>query len=174
MDTLRQLRPGSVERTEESPTPPDHVLRRSFVRGAKGGLIATAVMTAYRAPVFRALPPTAEFWATYIGDEGAKAYPLKGLVLHFLYGAAAGSAFGPAFETLDRNVRFDRDVTALVTGLLYGLVLSVVGTRVIFRYVLETDLAEDEWLVFHVGHVVYGLTLGTWLGSQEQFGAVYD
>jgi hypothetical protein len=27
-------------------------------------------------------------------------------------------------------------------------------------------LDADERLVFHVGHLVYGLTLGTWLGSR--------
>lgn len=175
MVPLRERLPSPSQSTDVEPeTPPEDVLARSVVRGAKGGFIATAIMTAYRAPVFRALPPTAEFWSTYLGDEGPEHYPLKGLVLHFLYGTVGGAAFGPAFESLDRNVRIDRDPIALVAGVVYGLVLSVVGTRVIFQHVLDTDLAEDERLVFHVGHVVYGLTLGTWLGSREPFGAVYE
>jgi len=40
---------------------------RGLIRGVVGGLIATVLMTLYRFPVFRALPPTADFWAKYVG-----------------------------------------------------------------------------------------------------------
>jgi hypothetical protein len=29
------------------------------------------------------------------------------------------------------------------------------------------DLAQDEALIFHVGHVIYGLTLGAWVDSNR-------
>ncbi|MFC4440055.1 MULTISPECIES: DUF6789 family protein [Natrialbaceae] len=150
------------------------ILYRAVIRGVKGGFIATAVMTLYRLPIFRALPPTAEFWARFVGDEEAEQYPLHGLVLHFLYGAGAGGVFGPVFAVIDRQTSLDRERLGLITGLAYGFVLSVFGHRVIFVYVLDRELEEDEALVFHVGHAIYGLTLGTWFGSHERFGEVYN
>jgi len=29
-------------------------------------------------------------------------------------------------------------------------------------------------VIFHVGHVIYGLTLGTWIGFRERKGEVYE
>lgn len=154
--------------------PAKDVLFRAVIRGLKGGFIATAVMTLFRLPIFRSLPPTAEFWALYVGGGEAEQYLFEGLFLHFLYGVFAGGLFGSFFSTLDARMTFDREPFALVSGLLYGLVLSVVGTRIIFRYVLGRELEDDERLVFHVGHIIYGLTLGSWFGSRERFGDVYE
>lgn len=146
----------------------------AVVRGCVGGLVATAVMTAYRIPIFRALPPTAEFWARYVGGGDAEQYFLEGLLLHFSYGTAAGGAFGALLSFVHPRSRLDRELTTLVAGLVYGLLLSAFGSRVVFRYVLRRDLEPEEALVFHVGHVVYGLTLGTWIGSRERYGEVYE
>lgn len=157
-------------------SPPDY--RSSALRGAAlgvtGGLVATAVMTAYRLPMFRALPPTAEFWAEYIGGGDAEQYPLQGLLLHLLYGGTAGSLFGVAFETTRSGALETRQRDGLVLGLLYGLLLSAVGTRVVVPYLLDEEFHPDERLVFHVGHVVYGLALGTWFGTREGYGDVYE
>lgn len=145
-----------------------------MVRGVVGGLIATALMTLYRFPVFRALPPTSEFWAAFVGGGEPEQYPLEGLLLHFLYGGAAGGVFGIGFSLIDFRSERDRRLGAIGLSFVYGLVLSVFGTRVIFRHLLKEELEPDEGVVFHVGHVIYGLTLGTWLSSSERIGEVYD
>lgn len=150
------------------------VTARAAARGFAGGLIGTAVMTLYRLPIFRALPPTAEFWARYVGGGEAEDHLLPGIVLHFFYGAAAGGVFAPVFTVVASRTSFSRELIGLVSGLLYGSFLSVFGTRVIFRHVLGRELESDEALVFHVGHVFYGVTLGTWLSSRERFGEVYE
>jgi hypothetical protein len=149
-------------------------LWRTVVRGFAGGLIATAVMTIYRLPIFQALPPTSEFWALYIGDESANRYLVQGLLLHALYGGVAGAVFAPLFECLHARTALSRERVGLLSGVGYGLVLSVFGTRVLFEYVLQEELDPDNTLVFHVGHLIYGLTLGTWLSSREDFGDVYE
>lgn len=147
---------------------------QSAARGLAGGLVATAIMTLYRFPVFRALPPTAEFWAEYVGGGEPEQYPIEGLVLHFAYGGVAGGLFGLGVSLVDvRTERSRRFITvALAVG--YGLLLSAFGTRVIFRRLLGEKPDEDERLVFHIGHVIYGLTLGTWLNSRERSGEVYE
>jgi len=149
-------------------------LWRAVVRGFTGGLIATAVMTIYRIPIFRALPPTSEFWALYIGDESADQYLVQGLLLHALYGGVAGAVFAPLFEALHTKTALSRERVGLLSGVGYGLLLSVFGMRVVFEYVLQDELDPDNALVFHVGHLIYGLTLGTWISSREGFGDVYD
>ena len=144
------------------------------LRGVVGGIIATAVMTLYRFPVFRALPPTAEFWATVVRDGEPEDYPVVAFVLHFMYGATAGGLFGYLFSTLQFRSERERRLGATLLALGYGLVLSVFGTRVLFRHVLNERLEPDEAFIFHVGHVIYGLTLGTWLTSRERVGDVYE
>jgi uncharacterized membrane protein YagU involved in acid resistance len=154
--------------------PAPSILSQILIRGLKGGLIATAVMSLYRWPIFRALPPTAEFWAQFVGGGEADQYFVQGLVLHFLYGASGGVIFGPVFAVLNCQTRLDRERLGLGIGLVYGLALSVFGHRIIFRHLLDRELEDDEVLVFHVGHAIYGVTLGTWFGSRERFGEVYD
>ncbi|EJN57665.1 hypothetical protein [Halogranum rubrum] len=68
----------------------------------------------------------------------------------------------------------NRDAVGVAVGLVYGLALSTFGTRVVFRHVLNQDLEPEHVLVFHVGHAIYGLTLGTWLNSRERLGDVYE
>lgn len=143
-------------------------------RGLEGGFIATGVMTVYRLPVFRVLPPTAEFWARYVGTREAEAYLVQGVLLHFLYGTVAGVLFAPLFSHLTTKTPVAREYVGVAAGLGYGLLMSVFGTRVLFPYVIEQDLDADEALIFHVGHAIYGLTLGTWVGAHERVGEVYD
>ncbi|WP_306060343.1 DUF6789 family protein [Natronococcus wangiae] len=174
MATADRIERRVSTREPERALPPSFVLYRATIRGITGGLIATAIMTLYRLPIFSALPPTAEFWARFVGGGEPERYPLHGLVLHFLYGAVAGGVFGTLFAIVDRQTYLDRERLGLLSGLAYGLVLSAVGHRIIFRYLLDRELADDEALVFHVGHAIYGLTLGTWFGTHERFGDVYD
>ena len=145
-----------------------------MIRGAKGGLVATMVMSLYRAPMFRALPPTAELWAQYVEGGGAESHPLAGYVLHALYGIGGGVVIGAVLPTVERRSPLNREKTALVSGAVLSLLLSAFGTKVIFRRLLDRELDENEGLVFHVGHLVYGLTLGTWLGARRSVGDVYD
>jgi hypothetical protein len=147
---------------------------RALRRGLSGGLIATFVMTIYRLPIFRALPPTAEFWATYVGDGDADRHLAVGLVLHFLYGGVAGALFGPAFAYLRPRTGLADERVGLLAGIAYGLALSVFGIRVVFERLFGESLEPDEALVFHVGHLIYGLTLGTWISTREAFGEVYE
>lgn len=158
-----------------SPRVPSTARRlRSVGRGLLGGFVATVVMTAYRLPVFRALPPTAEFWARYVGGGEAEQYALQGLALHLGYGAAAGGVYGLLESVLDWRDPASRERAGLVAGLAYGLVLSVIGSRLIFVRVLGRELQSEHALVFHVGHAIYGATLGTFVASREAVGEVYE
>jgi len=143
-------------------------------RGVLGGLVATVLMTLYRFPLFRALPPTAEFWAMYVAGGEPEQYPAKGLLLHLLYGGVGGGIFGLGFSLVDVRTERNRRFSAVALSVAYSIALSVFGTRVIFRRLLDEELEADERLVFHVGHVIYGLTLGTWLSSRERSGEVYE
>jgi hypothetical protein len=165
-----------VSRGTEQPNLPlsGTSLSRDVLRGVVGGLVATAVMTVYRLPIFRSLPPTAEFWARYVGGGEAEEYPFVGLVLHFLYGGVGGGLFGGLFARLSSRTSLPREPLGVASGVGFGGVLSVFGTRVVFPYLLGRDLEADERLVFHVGHLVYGLTIGTWVAKRESAGEVYD
>lgn len=153
--------------------PARHVFR-GLVRGTVGGLIATVLMTLYRFPVFRALPPTADFWAKHVGGDDTEAYPGTGLFLHFLYGGVAGGLFGAAINAAGLRNEREHGLVVIGLSLAYGLALSLFGTRVVFRYLLKEDLEPSETVMFHIGHVIYGLTLGTWLSVDERFGEVYE
>ena len=60
----------------------------------------------------------------------------------------------------------------MLSGLAYGIGLSVFGSRVIFVRVLGRALQSEDALVFHVGHAVYGVTLGTVVATSESAGDV--
>lgn len=147
---------------------------RAALHGAVGGLIATVLMTLYRTPVFRALPPTAEFWAQYVAGGDPDDHRTVGLLLHLLYGTVAGALFGPVFRAADGRTRLPRDQLGVVAGLGYGLLLSAFGERVLLRRLIGTDLDAGERAVFHVGHVIYGLTLGSRVSTRRRVGEVYD
>ncbi|WP_253741523.1 hypothetical protein [Halorientalis sp. IM1011] len=145
---------------------PGRVSRRDALGlGLVGGAVATVVMTAFRIPITDSLPPTAEFWARFVGNGEPTDYPLVALVLHLCYGMGAGAAFGAVFvpRTSGSDAREEWQGTALATG--YAMLLSVFGTRVMLERVLGLDLDPDERWIFHVSHAIYGLTLGAWLGS---------
>lgn len=159
----------------ERPDMSSDSIRHAVRRGITGGIAGTIAMTVYRAPVFRALPPSAEFWAVLVGGEPDE-HVLPGIVLHLWYGVGAGALCGllasvvHVFDAGDRS----RGLPALALGTVYSLVLSAFGDRVLLRWLLDLELDADETLVFHVGHLVYGLTLGTWLGVGERTGRSDD
>jgi len=140
-------------------------LRESVVIGGLGGLVGTLSMTMFRMPTSRSLPPTSKFWAKYVGSGKPDEYPGIGLVLHLVYGIVAGIVFAAIAPG-----RGDEEAVAeskdAIFGTIYGIALSIFGVRIILGRILDTKLERDERLVFHISHVVYGLTLGTWVGSR--------
>ena len=132
--------------------------------GLEGGLFATIVMTVFREPTARALPPTAELLSQRFGGDRDD-YHLPSLALHALYGIIGGAFFAPMLATLD-DERAHPETTGLLAGGTYGLVLSIFGEWVVLRRFLDMDLDRDESAVFHAGHLVYGLALGAWVGSR--------
>ena len=148
----------------ERPSTSDRARRRvdgrAVLLGAKSGVVATVVMTVFRMPLADSLPPTADFWARYVGGGDPEDYPIVGLLLHLAYGAALVRS--PRVGTT-----VERERNGVLLGVAYALLLSVFGERVLLRHLLGMDLKPDERFVFHVGHVVYGLTLGAWVGSRS-------
>lgn len=139
---------------------------RTGLLGLAGGLVATVVMTAFRMPVSESLPPTGPFLAKLLGGEPDD-YPVAALALHLGYGSLAGGVYG----LLCGGDRLPSSTTAserlgMLCGLAYGSALSVFGVRAVLGRLLGMDLASDERLIFHAGHLVYGFTLGTWVGSK--------
>lgn len=135
----------------------------TFVAGI-GGLFATVVMTIFRAPTARSLPPTANFLSRIFGGSSDD-YPVSSMALHLLYGVAGGVAFGFSWNRLPEYTD-EPEITGFVLGTAYGMALSVFGERVVLRHLVDMDLSRDESAVFHAGHLVYGLALGVWVGSR--------
>lgn len=135
-----------------------------LLAGATGGIVGTVAMTVLRAPTARSLPPTAEFLSRWLGGA-PEDYPLSSLALHLAYGAGAGAAFGLGARRSRSRVE-EPEAAGLLAGVVYAALLSVFGERVVVRHLVGLDLDTDESAVFHAGHLVYGLTLGTWVGSR--------
>jgi hypothetical protein len=133
--------------------------------GAEGGLVATVVMTAFRLPISRSLPPTDEFWRQYVRRDDDSA-TLPAIVLHLCYGIGAGVVYAALGPRVTGTSEARAELRGVVTAVAYSLVLSVFGLRVLLRGLLGEELDPDEALIFHLGHVVYGITLGAWLGSR--------
>lgn len=148
--------------------PPSFRLLRGLARGVQGGIIATLTMTVFRLPTMRSLPPTANVWSKYVAGGEPEEHPVAGLGLHLLYGAGAGGAFGVCFEAMDAERAMESETRGLLWGTVYGLVLSTFGTHVALKRLLDVRLDEDELTIFHAGHVVYGLSLGAWVGSRVE------
>lgn len=147
--------PLSVTRPEEG------------ILGLLSGGFATLVMTVFRIPISRSPPPTSWLWAEYIGEDDPEDYPVPGLVLHLVYGVFGGGVFGALVGPLIRGTDFDRELLGVGYGIVYGVVLSVFGQYVLLDRLLGMDLSHDETFVFYVSHLVYGLSLGTWFGSND-------
>lgn len=171
----------SRSRTDEAappdPSPSDPpsstALSKRLRRGVEGGLLGTVVMTVFRLPVTRSLPPSADFWAQFVRGGRAMEYPVAGLLLHLLYGASAGALFAavlPSRESVETSGGRRGPPTPVgqsragPLAVVYGVLLSVFGERILVRGLL--DIAPDDSYAFHVGHLVYGLTLGAWLAMR--------
>lgn len=146
----------------------------AVARATQGGLVATIVMTAFRLPLMRSLPPTANFWAKFVGGGHPEDYAGIGLLLHLLYGSVGGTMFGMAYARLGLFPGEMSERRGVVWGGLYGLALSVFGEHVVLRRVLDMDVESDTETVFHTSHLIYGLALGAWTGSRLPQQQRYD
>ena len=159
-ESLRRVQEGSAEGRESTGS---HLLR-----GLQGGLVGTVVMTAFRLPLMRSLPPSANFWATYVGGGEPEDYPLIGLLLHVVYGVSAGAVFGVLFSFLQSERAIEAEQRGIMWGAVYGMALSAFGSRVMLEALLDVRLEADELTLFHAGHLIYGITLGAWVGSRAE------
>lgn len=87
-------------REQDDARPRREMAPRAIVRGLQAGFVATLIMTAFRLPIVRSLPPSANFWARYVGGGEPSDHRLAGLLLHVLYGTSAGAVFGGVFAFL--------------------------------------------------------------------------
>lgn len=137
-------------------------MESALINGLVGGVIATIVMTAFMMVLGGDdPPPTALFWATYIGDEVPAAYVPQGMVLHFLYGIGAGGAFGVLIELADLPVT--DFLLATTAGLGYGVVLFVVAAVFWMKIVLALEPEPRAVGLFLFFHLIYGVILGAWV-----------
>lgn len=140
-------------------------LFRLVVLGLAGGFIATGAMTAFRMPISRSLPPTEHFWAEFIGSD-LPDHHLPAVILHLFYGAIAGSLFAVLFPLLDEWTPGGTETTGLVGGICYSIPFTAVGECIIIDRFMDLDLDANESMIFHASHLVYGITLGAWIGSR--------
>jgi len=100
-DHLQRLR--SLAETEGHTSDIDEHSREEHVadavaRGIQGGFVATLIMTAFRLPLLRSLPPSANFWSQYVAGGDPDDHTIPGLALHLLYGVSSGAVFGVLFS----------------------------------------------------------------------------
>ena len=143
-------------------------LAGAVLRGIQAGFVATIIMTAFRLPILRSLPPSANFWAQFVTGDDPEEHTFMGLVLHFVYGIQAGAIFGGLFALQDAERSIEPEQRGLVWGSIYGMVLSAFGSQFMLKELLDIRLEADELALFHAGHLVYGLSLGAWVGSRTE------
>ncbi|MFC6719546.1 DUF6789 family protein [Natrialbaceae archaeon GCM10025810] len=170
-DPLRRLRSiGETEgHTEDVDGRPreEHVLDAA-VRGVQAGFVGTLIMTAFRLPILRSLPPSANFWSQYVSGGDPSEHRIAGIVLHLLYGIGGGAVFGVLFSLYDAGRSIEPEQRGLVWGAVYGLALSAFGVQVVMKGLLDIRLEADELALFHAGHLIYGLSVGAWVGSRTE------
>ena len=157
--------PSSESEEIEAAESPPVFTARSLIRAVQGGLFATFVMTAFRLPILRSLPPSANFWAKYVGSGHPEEYTGMGVVLHVLYGVSFGALFGLLYPRMNLP-RSATETEGVVWGAAFGLALSAFGERVMLKRMLDMDLEADAETIFHASHAVYGIALGAWVGSR--------
>ncbi|WP_436346480.1 DUF6789 family protein [Natronorubrum sp. FCH18a] len=168
---LRRLR--STSESKEGPRATAEQSRMEHaayaaIRGLQAGFVATIIMTAFRLPILRSLPPSANFYSQYVSGGDPEDHPVAGLLLHFVYGIQAGALFGGLFALQDAERSIEPEQRGIVWGSIYGMALSAFGSQVMLKEVLDIRLDADELALFHAGHLIYGLSLGAWIGSRTE------
>lgn len=105
-------------------------------------------------------PPTAAFWAKYVGGEGPESYMKQGMVLHMLYGIGSGVVFAVGVTALGLGVDSGVLVGSVLWGVAFGLLLMVGGMAFWMRIVLALEPDPKTLATFGVFHLVYGVVLG--------------
>jgi hypothetical protein len=77
-----------------------------------------------------------------------------------LYGVGAGAAFAAVFPAFGVSLTL---ATAVGLGLVYGIVLTVVGMVLWMRIVLAMEPEPKTMGLFLLFHLIYGGVLGAWL-----------
>ena len=168
VDRLRSLSETEGHTEAQDNSPHEEHVADAVVRGIQGGFVATLIMTAFRLPLLRSLPPSANFWSQYVSRDNPGNHPLISLALHILYGVGSGVIFGVLFARYDAGRSIEPEQRGLVWGSIYGLALSAFGVQVVLQDLLDIRLEADELALFHAGHLVYGLSLGAWVGSRTE------
>jgi len=138
------------------------------LRGLQAGFVATLIMTAFRLPIMRSLPPSANFWSTYVAGGDPEDHPVAGIVLHLLYGTLGGAVFGGVFALLSAERSIEPEQRGIVWGAVFGMLSSAFGNQLMLNELLDIQLDADELTLFHAGHLVYGIALGAWVGSRTE------
>ncbi|MEZ3117143.1 hypothetical protein RYH80_14605 [Halobaculum sp. MBLA0147] len=135
----------------------------SLVAGVVGGLVATVVMTILMNVMGDGgPPPTAMFVAKFAGGDPEE-YAMPGMLLHFVYGIGAGAVLAVAAPLV--GLGLGSIAIAAAVGLVYGLVLMIVGMGFWMRVVLGMEPDKDMMMMFGTVHAVYGVVLGGFLGT---------
>ncbi len=170
-DRLRQWRSTSDAKEGPSAMARQSRAEHAFyaaVRGLQAGFVATIIMTAFRLPILRSLPPSANFYSQYVTGDDPEDHPVAGLLLHFVYGIQAGAIFGGLFALQDAERSIEPEQRGIVWGSIFGMALSAFGSQIMLKELLDIRLEADELALFHAGHLVYGLSLGAWVGSRTE------
>lgn len=134
-----------------------------LVSGLVGGLVATIGMSIVMKVMGGGPPPTANFIARFTGGDPGE-YAMPGMLLHLVYGTVAGGVLvALAVAVLDVSLVGDLG-GALLWGVVWGILLMVVGAVVWIRGVIGMRPTGGMMMQFGVVHLVYGLVLGAWLG----------
>lgn len=158
---------GDGESVAEHRSRGEHVVYAA-ARGLQAGFVATLIMTAFRLPIMRSLPPSANFWARYVTGGDPNDHSVAGLVLHLVYGTSAGAVFGGLFALFSAERSIEPEQRGIVWGAVYGMCLSAFGSQVLLEELLDIRLEADELALFHAAHLVYGVALGAWVGSRSE------
>jgi hypothetical protein len=108
-------------------------------------------------------PPTAELWAAYVGDGPAENYVMPGMVLHLICGILAGAGFVRFASAV--GVGLGEVVTAVAAGVVFAVVLTIIGMAFWMNAVLGMDAEPKTMAMFGVFHLVYGVVLGWFVST---------
>lgn len=135
----------------------------TLTAGLVGGFVATIAMTI----VMKMMgdggpPPTASLVAKFAGGA-PEDYAMPGMLLHLLYGIVAGGVFAIGVPLV--GLSLGSLGTAVGLGIAYGIVLMLVGMVLWMRMVIGMEPDRSMMMTFATVHVVYGITLGAFLGA---------
>jgi hypothetical protein len=135
----------------------------SIIAGLVGGLVATIVMTIVMMVMGDGgPPPTAALVAKFAGGD-PEDYAMPGMILHMIYGILAGAVFAVGVPLL--GLSLGSIAVAAGLGLVYGIILMIGGMMFWMRMVIGMEPDRDMMVMFGTVHVIYGLVLGAFLGT---------